>query len=859
MAVAEEDGGGEAGSGEAGGAAAVAGGVGEAGGAAEVPPLRVRLALRPRAAAEDADPVTREDVFFSELAAALSSRPLFEADPEVARLSEGVARAAARRQEDGLLSSTRSSGLEPFLVVDVGLQRPAAGAAVTEPTYVVGLTLVIRRAAEREALDVPPGVRWELDLPARSVRSERLVGTVAQAIEARAQVELDREAAAGREVLADPLLGERPEEAEAALYALGRVSYGDLAQALEGSRPEARVVAAGALGRAGDPDLLSMYAALLRDGEPAIRLAGVEGFWRAARGAPPAVVETTDAVPAPGEAWLVPAGETACRFGADIDFGGGAVPGRAAVLAEHLEELRGALGDPDPRVAHAVLVLLTESGDAEVRTAIREALRGVEGAAAQDLLAVALGRLGDRSAAPRLRQIVREGRELGPAAAVPLGRLGDRGADEALRGMLAATDERVRCAAAEALAGARDAASVEALMPLLSGEQPSQVVRAAEAALVAAGEPAIGPLGAALDAADPSIAWGAAEVLGAIGSEKAVPPLVAKLAGLDAVLRDYIVGALGAIGDVRALPELIAAFGGNPAYRNEQPILRAILLFGRRAIGALVEGLDSPDAAVRAGALEALVRLEDTEHVAAVLPLLEDADGLVRARAAAYFTAARDERAVEALSALLEGTDAEAAGEAAGALGAIGGSEARATLERALGAADGSIAAAAAQALARIGEAESVRAILDAASRMSAYDRGRLVEAIVSFGPAAREPLVEGLGGDRLRPAALQALDGLGIAVGVPLLAPYRADERASVRELVARLLGRTEDAAALEPLEVLLADSSPAVREAAVGAVTEVGGVDAAELLRSVLAGEKDDWVKRAIRRALLQLDSVP
>ncbi|MBI5491093.1 MAG: HEAT repeat domain-containing protein [Deltaproteobacteria bacterium] len=857
--MAEEDGGGEAGGAEGADGAASAGGAREPGWTAGLPPLRVRLALRPQPPTEESDPVTRDDVFFSELAAALSSRPLFEADPDVARLSESVARAAARRQEDGTLSSSRSSGLEPFLVVDVGLSRPAAGAAVTEPTYIVGLTLVIRRAAERDSLDVPPAVRWELDLPARSVRSERLVGTVAQAIEARAQVELDREAAVGREALADPLLGERPAEAEAALYALGRVAYGDLALALEGTRPEARVVAAGTLGRAGDRELLATYAAMLRDPEPAVRLAAVEGFWRATRGAPPAAAEDADPVPAPGDAWLVPAGDTACRFGADVDAAGAAASGPATVLAEHLEELQGVLADEDPRVAHAALVLLTESGNAEVRAAIREALRGAEGSAAQDLLAVALGRLGDRSTAPRLRQIVREGRELAPAAAVTLGRLGDRGADEALRGMLGSTEERLRCAAAEALAGARDTESVEALVPLLSGEQPPQVARAAEAALVAAGEPAIGALGAALDAADPSIAWGAAEALGTIGSEKAVPPLVAKLAGLDAVLRDYIVGALGAIGDVRALPELIAAFGGSPEYRNEQPILRAILLFGRRAIGALVDGLESSDVGVRAGSLEALVRLEDTEHVAAVLPLLQDADPLVRARAAAYFTAAKDERAVEALAALLEGSDADAAAEAAAALGAIGGSEARATLEHALGGADASIAAAAAQALARIGDPESVRAILDAASLRSAYDRGRLVEAIVSFGPAARDPLVEGLGGDRLRPAALQALDGLGIAVGVPLLAPYRTDERPSVRELVARLLGRTEDPAALVPLEVLLSDPSPAVREAAVGAVTQVGGVEAAELLRSVLPGEKDDWVKRAIRRALLQLDSVP
>jgi HEAT repeat protein len=827
--------------------------------AATLPPLRVRLALRPGAPIAEADAVGRDDVFFSQLAAALSARPLFEADPDLATLAENLSRAAGRRREDATLSATRSTGLEPFLVATVGLQRPTSGSAVTEPTYIVGLTLVVRRAAERDAFEAPPAVAWELDLPARAVRSERLVGTVAQAIEARVQVEMDREAAEGRDLLGDPLLAQRLAETAARLFVLGRVAYADLVGRLSSERSEERAAAARALARAGDPDLLDVYARMLGEADAEVRLAAIDGFWRAVQGRPPAVGDDEGTVPPPDVAWLVPSGDTVCRFGAGADGLEPPAADRARILGEHLERLRGVLTDPDPRVGDAALVLLTEAGDAEVRAAIRAALRAADSPESQDLLAVALGRLGDRSAAPRLRQIVNDARELEPAAAVTLGTLGDRSADDALREMLGSTDERVRCAAAEALAGTRSADATETLVPLLSNTQPPAVAKAAKATLVSIGEPAIPVLAAALDAADPSVSWAAAEALGEIGDKAAVAPLTAKLAGLDAVLRDYIVEALGRIGEVSALPAIVAAFGGTPEYRNEAPILRAVQAFGRRAVAALVDGLASDDPAIRAGAIEGLNRVGDTEHPAAVLPLLTDPDPLVRSRAAAYFAAARDDRAVAALSTLLDDPDQDAAGAAAAALGAIGGDAARQTLERAASGPRATVAAAAAQALARLGNPESVAGIIDAASRMSAYDRGRLVEALVAFGAAAREPLLTALGGDRLRPAALQALDGLDAVLPVSALARYRADERPSVRELVARLLGRTGDPAALDALRVLLGDSSPAVREAAVAAVSDLGSPDAAALLRTALSAEQDEWVARAIRRALLQLGSVP
>jgi HEAT repeat protein len=826
---------------------------------AALPVLRVRVALRPGAPTPQADPVGRGDVFFSQLAAALGTRPLFEADPDVELLAENLARAAARRREDVTLSATRSSGLEPFLVASVGLLRPSAGAAVAEPTYIVGLTLVVRRAAQREAFDEPPAIRWELDLPARAVRSARLVGTVAQAIEARVQVEIDREVADGRDLLADPALAQAGPAAERRLFELGRVLYADLAAALAGARDEERRAAARVLARAGDLDLLDLYGRMLSDRDPEVRRAALDGLWRAAHGLPPAVGSNEGGLPEPEQAWVVPAGDTVCRVAEQTGLEQESAASPGVLLADLLEEVQAALADADPRVARAALVLLSELGDTETRSVVRTAMREADDPKKQDVLAVALGRLGDRSVAPRLRVIVGEAGDLASAAAATLGHLGDRSADGTLVALLGSPDATLRCAAAEALGGSRDMGALGLLVPLLAGGQPSPVSRAARATLVRVGEAANPLLAAALDGTDASVAWAAAETLGEIGSAKALEPLTRKLVGLDAVLRDYIVDALGRIGDVHALPALVAAFGGQPEYRNEAPILRAILLFGRRAVPVLAEALAADDADIRAGALEALVRLGETDHVAEVLPLLDDASALVRARAAAYFIAAKDERALDALAARLEDADDDAAAAAADALGAIGGDTARATLERAVGVVRAPVAAAVARALAAIGRPESVTDILDATAALSAYDRARLVEAIVGFGAVAKEPLVAALSRDRLRTSALEALDGLGAVVDAAVLSHYHADERPAVRELLARLLGRTDDPAALTTLETLLRDSSPAVREAAVGGAADLGGPEAARVLRSALAVEQDEWVARAIRRALLHLGSVP
>jgi HEAT repeat protein len=827
---------------------------------AALPSLRVHLALRPGGASPEADAVPRDDVFFSQLAAALAARPLFEPEPDLERLAEALARSAARRRDETAETAGRTTGLEPFLVVTVGLLRPAAGAAVTEPTYVVGLTLAARRTPEDRALDVPPAVHWQLDLPARAVRSARLVGTVAQAIEARAQVELDRELGGARELLDDPLLAERAATTEAQLFALGRLLYPDLVAALDAEAPARRAAAARVLARATDPDLRDAYHWMLTAEDPELRLAGLDGLWRLAAGAAPTLGPDDAGIPTPEQAWIVAPGETACRFGSAGEAEDPApVAPRRAALEDQAEELRRCLADPDSRVARAGLVLLAEAGDAETAREVRAVLRRLDDPADEQLLWLALGRLGDRGTLPRLRALAGSDAPLADLAALTVARLGDRGADARVRALLAGADPRVRCAAAEALADSRDLQVAAQLVPLLAADQPPPVIRAAQETLRAMGEAAIPALVAALDGNEPSIAWSAAETLGAIGSADAVAPLAAKLVGLDAVLRDYIVEALGRIGEVEAIPALVAAFGGTPAYRNEAPILRAILSFGRRAVPALLEGLADEDPAVRAGALEALVRLEDADHADAVRPLLADADADVRRRAARYFVVAQDPAATEPLAELLADADETVAAAAAEALGTQGDAEARSALADAVGDGRGAVAAAAAAALAALGDAASVRAILDAGARLSAYDRGRIVEALVAFGRPAREPLLEALAVDRLRLVALEALDGLGLPVAVDTLARHRNDGRAAVREIVTRLLGRGGDPAAMDVLRDLLGDESPAVREAAVGAVTQLGGPEAAGLLRRALDDEQDEWVARAIRRALLHLGSVP
>jgi HEAT repeat protein len=825
-----------------------------------LPDLRVRLAVRAGVVREGADPVGRNDLFFSQLAAALGSLPLFESDPAAESLAERWARAGARRRQDITLSDTRTSGLEPLLVVSIGLLRPAAGAPVREPTYVVALTLAMDRAAESRALEVPPAVAWELELPARAVRSERLVSTVAQAIEARALVETDRHAAEARRRLEDPLLATRMAEARADLARLGPVAWGELVRAIGGEDETARRVAAAALADAGDPDLVPAYAALLPDPLPEVRLLALAGLWRATSGRPPSADPLPDGLPDPPRDWRAVREDTTCRLDPGDDWPVPTPESRRAVLDTVLEAIRDRMDDEEPGIVRAAVAVLAGVGDPQARVPLREALRRApDEDDLGDILAVALGRLGDRSVAPRLRTVAAGDDDLAAAAAALLASWRDRAGDARLLALLGDEDPWTRCTAAEALRGSPHADLPAALVPLLAGAQPPFVARAARETLVALGSAALPQLLAALDHPDPTVAWAAAEAIGAIGDNTAVAPLAARLPGLDAALRDYLVDALGRIGDVRAIPPLVAAFGGQVGYRNEAPIVRALLLFGRRALPALIEGLASEDAAVRAGALEVLRRLADTDHLTAVLPLLDDADPSVRMRAAGYVAGASGDLAVSGLAGRLDDPDAEVAAAAAAALGAVGGSVAREALERALAGSRPAVVVAAGRALAAVGETGSIRPLLEAAVALSTFERGRLVEALVSFGEEGRGPLVEALAETHLRAVALEVLDAVGAHVDPARLAAYRTDERPIVRERVARLIGRSQRSGGLELLADLLADDAAAVREAAVAAVAELGGAAAPKMLRDALDRERDEWVARSIRRALLDLGTVP
>ncbi|MDI7267996.1 MAG: hypothetical protein QME96_08375, partial [Myxococcota bacterium] len=198
----------------------------------EPPPLRVRIAVRSGASRPGDSPVTRDDPFLSRLAAAMGTRPLFEADPDVEALAERLARLSARPAAPESEAGGRTTGLEPFLVATVSLEPPAPGAAVREPTYVVGLTLATERTTAGTGPPSPPAVRWELELPVRAVRSDRLVTTVAQAIEARASVEIDRTVSAARSTLAAVASGTAEPGADETLFRAGPAAWGDLLAAV---------------------------------------------------------------------------------------------------------------------------------------------------------------------------------------------------------------------------------------------------------------------------------------------------------------------------------------------------------------------------------------------------------------------------------------------------------------------------------------------------------------------------------------------------------------------------------------------------------------------------------------------------
>lgn len=480
----------------------------------------------------------------------------------------------------------------------------------------------------------------------------------------------------------------------------------------------------------------------------------------------------------------------------------------------------------------------------------REAARQMASYPSADVAEALLGALEDPDPQVRLQ------------AAAAVGQVGVPGAVPILTDWLNDAEPAVRSSAAHALGRIGDPRSGEALARLLADSRAGVRRAAVDALARIGGDGAVVSLLAHLDEADTSVRVAVIDALARIGDGRALVPLMAQAAEAAPEVRLATLRALGGIGDVRALPLLLSAIAdGKPAQRNA-----AIAALGRlRLAGAtdtLVERLQMPEPREAKLVLSALGQIGTAPALDAVVEALAD-PGLRPAAIRAL---------VDATARANLPTPATAGGPEPGAAPAAEAATARPTpvaqLVLALQASTGTGAAAGpAEALRALGELTDIRPATDAllaslarsgddgASPDPASDtRGRaaLMTALAATGaPAAVEALLlrldAGTGGDdpATRDAALAALasealrGALDTRAADPLLAalptlPAGAERQ---RAALARLLGDCGAPRAVPALVPLAQEgASQEVRDAALGALGQLGGPEAAAALLEVV-----------------------
>ncbi|ACG73402.1 PBS lyase HEAT domain protein repeat-containing protein [Anaeromyxobacter sp. K] len=626
--------------------------------------------------------------------------------------------------------------------------------------------------------------------------------------------------------------------------------------------PARRAAAVRAAGARGGADALATLLVAQRDGSAEVRRAAAEAF--AARGGVEGA-EALGALLADPDATVAAAAarglagmpdQPRARGALRVAYADASPAGRAAIadaldavgvsLREAVEqEARtlwernlAALGGRGPARAGAAEEL-GASGRAEVVARLvplldpaRNADRALAAGAARGL-----GEAGDWGARPALEGLLRSpDPELIEAGAGGLGRLGDPGATAALEAVALASSGRIAAAAADALAALPEALEVGAALceVAVRSADPAVAARAArevrlreadcparpflarlgrpgaEAALAALGE--LGLTGAAAEAAaarllplldpargDPGLRAAAARALARLGAPGSAGPLRDRAAALSA----RRAAALG-----RPTPEPLPAGAGTAAARagarpptgdGDARELGALLAAagGLRAPGAeplLLEAVRDPHAAVRTGAVAGLAGLGTDAALRAVAAALDDGAPEVRLAAAAALGRAGP-RSVPAL--------ARAAGQAAPDDGSW-----RSALAVALGDAGGASAVA------------PLTALLEGASApAAAFALGK------TGAPAAVKPLVDWLArpGSLADAEAIEALAQLAARDAGPAIAAQLTADRAEVRAVAARAIGRLRHEAAAPRLEALRSDYHGRVRRAAVEALSRL------------------------------------
>jgi HEAT repeat protein len=258
------------------------------------------------------------------------------------------------------------------------------------------------------------------------------------------------------------------------------------------------------------------------------------------------------------------------------------------------ETLLAALDDPSSGVRAAAARVIGLTGDGTAASALLDRLQREPDILAGEQVAVALGRVGDRSVVPTLIEALNSGDEaVQSRAARALGLLNAAEAVPLLARTLEGGMPMAQRSAAEALAALGTPEAIMALQAPLANAGMSSARNAAMIGLEAAGDRAVDGLTQALGEPNTVLRTNAAEMLGWLKAERSTPALREALSDSDPKVRVQAAWALGEIdttearqalaqalrsesnAEVRQTAQAVLARAGNPAASAVLPEARS--------------------------------------------------------------------------------------------------------------------------------------------------------------------------------------------------------------------------------------------------------------------------------------------
>jgi HEAT repeat protein len=349
----------------------------------------------------------------------------------------------------------------------------------------------------------------------------------------------------------------------------------------------------------------------------------------------------------------------------------------------------------------------------------------------------------------------------------------------------------------------------------------------------------------------------AAQRLGSGKQRKAVPPLLKLLEDESPQVRIAVMDALGAIGHPASVEPLVFALSNlhkiaksrsrrsshEAETMEHEALTKALASIGQPAVVPLLKALESEDKEGRRLAAQVLGWIKDPRAVEPLMQKLEDNRSDVRQAAALALGTIGDPRAIGALIKAADGRDMETRRAAAEALGLLGSSDAMDALIKAVGDQSEAVQLAAIKALAEIGGLPAAACLRSAmtGSRKTICDAAEAALKSMRFSPAS--------GAERAELAVILNDFASARSEGnraVPALIKALGFKDPQMRANGAESLGLLKSAEAVTHLLQALRDPSPAVQEAAVNALVNIG-IPALEGLESSLTSYDASVIRSA------------